>query len=76
MGRDVRAVDAAGLDRVVLVRVEHVPRVPAAHLATGERRRPPAASVAAGGESWDRGRRGGKEGWLGSARACDMGRRR
>lgn len=50
VGRDVRAVDAAGLDRVVLVRVEHVPPAPAAHLATGESRRPPAAPAAAGGE--------------------------
>ena len=73
-----------GLDRVVLVRVEHVPPTPAAHLATGERRRPLAAPVAAGGGAWDRTERteeevsqkkgagtGGLVGWLGSARACD-----
>jgi hypothetical protein len=81
VGRDVRAVDAAGLDRVVLIRVEHVPRAPAAHLASGERRCPPAASVAAGGElgpETERTKRrpegcgtGGGLASLGSARACD-----
>lgn len=47
--RDVRAVDAARLDRMVLVRVEHGAHAPSAHLATGSRRRllPPA-------ESWER----------------------
>jgi len=35
VGRDVRAVDAAGLDRVVLVRIKHGAYAPAAHLATG-----------------------------------------
>jgi hypothetical protein len=52
VGRNVCAVDAAGLDRVVLVRVEHVPRAPAAHLAAGALpalQSPPAGRVG----TWD-----------------------
>jgi hypothetical protein len=44
VGRDVRAVDAAHLDRVVLVRVEHRVHAPAAHLAPAAAPRSPPAS--------------------------------